>query len=501
MLILLPLDKEIDWKHPPIVTILLVIINVLIFYSTQSDDNLIELNAAKFYQKIGLAELEIKAYPKYLESQGDQQIFVRYNLAMNNIEDDPDYYSEYIRSYTDIDFGYKQALSQGTIANVSRADITKIQTKRQLYLIQLHDSTLRNYSLRPAETTLITLFSHMFLHVDGGHLWGNMLFLLLVGYVVEAVLGSWVFLLAYLLTGLGASGLDILFNSTNYNFHLGASGAISGVMGMYATLFGRRKIQFFYNIFFWVGRVKAPAIIMLFIWMAKEILQMIALDSNVNFLAHLGGLISGALVSLLLLRLKDRVNTDYMDLSEKNLQYSELMSDGIQYLGEMNYDKAKYYFNKILVQRPEDIDTIEYLYKASQSEPASNDYHKYAKKLIFASIKIKNFHLFYQTWTSYNEQAEPAARLEFNSFYTIFEQLLHCNKIEDAEKLIIRLFKQNPKKNELSVGFLMLAKKHLALNNKLSADKYSKAIVKYFPGSPEASNAHSILSSGKLPAS
>ena len=499
MLILLPLDKKIDWKHPPIVTILLVIINALIFYSMQSGDDLIELNAAKFYQQSGLAELEIKAYPKYLESQSDQQALIQYNLTMSSIEEDSDYYFEYIRSYTDIDFGYKQALKQGSITNVSYADITKIQTKRQLYLAQLHDSTLRNYSLRPAETTLITLFSHMFLHVDGGHLWGNMLFLLLVGYVVEAVLGSWVFLLAYLLTGLGASGLDILFNSTNYNFHLGASGAISGVMGMYATLFGRRKIQFFYNIFFWVGRVKAPAIIMLFIWMAKEILQMIAVDSNVNFLAHLGGLISGALVAFLLLRLKDRVNTDYMDLPEKNQQYSELMSDGIQYLGEMDFDKAKYYFNKILVQRPEDIDAIEYLYKASQLDPASNDYHKYAKKLIFASIEIKNFNLFYQTWINYNEHAEPAAKLEFNSFYTIFEQLLHYNKIEDAETLIIRLFKKNPKKNELSAGFLILAKKHLALNNKLSANKYSQAIIKYFPHSPEASNARSILSSGKFP--
>ncbi|MCU7835285.1 MAG: rhomboid family intramembrane serine protease [gamma proteobacterium symbiont of Taylorina sp.] len=500
MLMLLPLDKKIDWKYPPVVTLLLIIINAIIFYSMQSSDDAIEVNAAKFYLDSGLSELEAQVYPKYLESQDDKQLLYKYDMDTGVIGDESSpYYSEYVRAYTDRDFGYKQALTLGTIINVSKKDIKKIQKKRQLYLLQLSNSTFRNYSLRPAETSLITLFSHMFLHADDGHLWGNMLFLLLVGYVVEAILGSWLFLLAYLLTGLGASVLDILFHSMNYNFHLGASGAISGVMGMYATLFGRRKIQFFYNILFWVGRVKAPAIIMLFIWMAKELIQMIAVDSNVNFLAHLGGLISGAIIALLLLRLKDRVNVDYMDLAEKTQQRAKLMSNGIQYLGMMKLDNAKHCFKKVLQQVPEDIEAIEYLYKASQSDPASNDYHKYAKKLIFASIKINNFELMYRTWKSYNELAEPTVKLEFNSFYHIFEQLLHYNRIEDAERLIICLFNNNPQKNELSAGFLKLAKKYLNLNNKHTADKYSKVIIKYFPNSSEVSNAESILSSGKLP--
>jgi len=497
MLMLLPLDKKVDWKHPPVVTILLVIINAFIFYAFQSHDDAIEVEAAQFYWDSGLAKLEARVYPKYLEQQGNKQQLRHFEQALGAVdESDSVYYSEYLRSFTDSDYGYKQALSQGKIAKVSDTDIARIQTKRELYLAKFDYSTFRNYSLRPAETNLITLFSHMFLHANNGHLWGNMLFLLLVGYVVEAVLGSWLFLLAYLLTGLGASGLDILFNSTDYNFHLGASGAISGVMGMYATLFGRRKIQFFYNILFWVGRVKAPAIIMLFIWIAKELIQMIAVDSNVNFLAHLGGLLSGALVAFILLRWKDLINTDYMDSQEKAEQRAELMSDGIQYLGEMKFEKAKLCFVKVLNQSDEDIEAIEYLYKASLSKPASEDYHKYAKMLILTSLYNSNFDLMYNTWKAYTEAAEPGPKLGFDCNYWVFEQLLHYNKLNDAEKLIIQLFKQGPKNKKISACFLQLAKKYLALQDKSSADKFSKAIVKYFPDSDEAQLAKSILSTG-----
>jgi len=264
-------------------------------------------------------------------------------------------------------------------------------------------------------------------------------------------------------------------------------------MGLYATLFGWRKIQFFYNILFWVGRVKAPAIIMLFIWVSKEVVQMIAVDSNVNFLAHLGGLLSGALIAYLLLRFSNSVNTGYMDLADKTEKHSELMSKGIQYLGEMKFSNAKLCFSKVLAQEPDDIEAINYLYKASRHEPASNDYHKYTQKLIFACIKSGNFDLMYQTWIAYNEEAEPSVKLNFVGFYTIFEQLLQHNKIVDAEKLLIRLFKKNPQNSQLSTGFLSLAKKHLALNNKGNADKYSRAIVKFFPHSPEVTDARSIL--------
>ncbi len=493
MLMLLPLDKKIDWKNPPIVTILLVITNIIIFYVMQADDNAIEQKAASFYIESGLAKLEKQVYPKFLESQNNKQKLDQFNRDMAEIDNDSSYYFAYLRNYTDLDFAYKEALATGSISNVSRDDMIKTWTQRNFYLAQMSHSTLRNYSLRPADTKIVTLFSHMFLHVNDGHLWGNMLFLLLVGYVVETILGSGIFLLAYLMTGLGASGLDILFHSTDYNFHLGASGAISGVMGLYATLFGWRKIQFFYNILFWVGRVKAPAIIMLFIWVSKEVVQMIAVDSNVNFLAHLGGLLSGALIAYLLLRFSNSVNTGYMDLADKTEQHSELMSKGIQYLGEMKFSNAKLCFSKVLAQEPDDIEVINYLYKASRHEPASNDYHKYTQKLIFACIKSGNFDLMYQTWIAYNKEAEPSVKLNFTDFYTIFEYLLQHNKIVDAEKLLIRLFKKNPQNSQLSTGFLSLAKKYLTLNNKGNADKYSRAIVKFFPHSSEVTDAQSIL--------
>ena len=497
MLMLLPLDKKIDWKNPPVVTLLLILINVVIFYSFQSNDESIEHKAAQFYQQSGLAKLEAPVYQKYLDEQKQQQENQpepEYDFSKMAEDNDS---LQILRIYADRDYGYKQALKEEKINGVSQSDLIQVKTKRKDYLAQLDDSTFRNYSLRPAETTFITLISHMFLHADNGHLWGNMLFLFIVGYVVEAILGRWLFLFAYLLTGLGASGLDILVNPINYNFHLGASGAIAGVMGMYATLFGLRKIQFFYNILFWVGRLKAPAIIMLVVWVAKEALQMIFVDSNVNFLAHLGGLLSGALVAYLLIQHTDKVNTEYMDAEEKKKQYAQLMTDGIQFFAEMNFEKAKYCFVKVLNEFPEDIEAITYIYRSSLSDPSANDYHKYAKLLILVSLNTDNFDLMYSTWKAYSKQTQSGNRLGFECSCWVFEQLLHHNKLKDAEQLIFRLFKSTPAKAELAGCFMQLSKKYLSLKNKPSADKYSKAIIKYFPTSDEVALAKSIISTGK----
>lgn len=497
-MIVLPLDRPINWKKPPTVVILLVLINTFIYYGLQSGDDAIEQKATKFYFDSGLAKLEIPAYRSFLMETGNFQGLMDFEKLVGSEENTSSkgmaYYAPLL---ININYAYHQAIQAESLPGSTHATSINIKKKRELYLQKLEHSIIHNYSLRPAQPTLGSLFGHMFLHGSTGHLLGNMIFLFIVGFVVEAILGWKIFLLAYILSGLGSAGLDMLIQPDSFNYHLGASGAISGVMGMYAALFGLRKIQFFYNMLFWVGRVEAPAYIMLPIWLLKEAMQMAFVESNVNYLAHIGGLISGAIIATVLTRSNKHVDTDYMDEPRRKQQKAKSMSQGMQYLAEMKLDKAKFHFKQILKEYPNDIEVLSYLYNVCRHYPDDENYHLYSKQLIDACLADNRSELLFQTYQEYIKLAKPRPTLTYDIYFKIIDKLFEHQKIHDIEKLVLPLFKSNNKISHFSSIFLRLAKLKLAKGKKPEADKYANLIVMYFSEMPEASVARSILGEGQ----
>ena len=88
-------------------------------------------------------------------------------------------------------------------------------------------------------------FVSAFMHGGFGHLFGNMLVLFLVGFLVESVIGKGLYAFAYFVAIFGSA---LMYSVTSPGTScLGASGAIAGVMGLYSVIFGFRKIDFFYS--------------------------------------------------------------------------------------------------------------------------------------------------------------------------------------------------------------------------------------------------------------
>ena len=159
--------------------------------------------------------------------------------------------------------------------------------------------------LRPAlyETpgsVYITLFTSMFMHGSFAHLAGNMLYLWIFGDNIENKLGHLRYLLFYLITGLLAA-LSHVFSTyflaqDPFIPSLGASGAISGVLGAYLILFPHRKVH---AIFVWFI-VTIPALLALGVWIAFQIISGIGLLSSqsdgVAYAAHIGGFVAGILL-------------------------------------------------------------------------------------------------------------------------------------------------------------------------------------------------------------
>jgi membrane associated rhomboid family serine protease len=117
------------------------------------------------------------------------------------------------------------------------------------------EAIVYQYALIPGEFRPVTLFTSMFMHADPLHLLGNMLFLWIAGDNVEDRCGKAVFLVFYLSAGAAAGAVHTL-SITEASFRiptLGASGAISAVLGGYLLLFPRHKIRFFYFLFIAAG--------------------------------------------------------------------------------------------------------------------------------------------------------------------------------------------------------------------------------------------------------
>jgi membrane associated rhomboid family serine protease len=142
------------------------------------------------------------------------------------------------------------------------------------------------------------LITSMFLHGSWMHLLGNMWFLWLFGNNIEDSMTRSRFVAFYLLCGLGAALAQVMAEPASPIPMVGASGAISGIMGAYLVLFPRIRVYTVIPLGFYITNVALPAWVMLFYWSFLQLVggigSALAPESGgVAFWAHLGGFIAG----------------------------------------------------------------------------------------------------------------------------------------------------------------------------------------------------------------
>jgi len=158
----------------------------------------------------------------------------------------------------------------------------------------------------PPESALVplvtSLFTSMFLHAGWLHLLSNMLFLYVFGANVEDYFGHLPYLMFYLICGLGAGVTHILANWGSTIPSIGASGAISGVMGAYIVLFPRSRILTLVPVIIFFFTVRLPAVLILGYWFLIQFLSgFLSLGevdrAGVAWWAHIGGFLLGAFLA------------------------------------------------------------------------------------------------------------------------------------------------------------------------------------------------------------
>jgi membrane associated rhomboid family serine protease len=163
-----------------------------------------------------------------------------------------------------------------------------------------------------AEPHWWTVVTSMFMHGGWLHLIGNMWFLWVFGNNIEDSMGHARFVVFYLLCGVAAAATQILVDPTSAVPMVGASGAISGVMGAYIVLYPRVKVHTLITLGFFLTTVTLPAYVILGYWFVLQLLfgtvgVLSGAQGGVAFWAHVGGFVTGVIL------IKPFANSEYLE--------------------------------------------------------------------------------------------------------------------------------------------------------------------------------------------
>ena len=175
-------------------------------------------------------------------------------------------------------------------------------------IVFFHEQTLGEYTYRrfvmtyglvPATFDWVSVFTSMFVHGGWEHIIGNMLFLWIFGDNVEDRMGHGRFIVFYVLCGVTAALVQTAFNPDSAIPMIGASGAVSGVLGAYILMFPHSRVLTLLPIFFFVQIIEVPAVILLGFWFVMQLLSGLGsltrpeAGGGVAFWAHAAGFLAG----------------------------------------------------------------------------------------------------------------------------------------------------------------------------------------------------------------
>ncbi|HOC03505.1 MAG TPA: rhomboid family intramembrane serine protease, partial [bacterium] len=171
-----------------------------------------------------------------------------------------------------------------------------------------YEQIVETFGFIPARFSWLTIFTSMFLHGSIMHLVGNMWYLYLMGDNIEDRWGHFQYLVFYLFSGILASLFYgfLSFGDARTIPSIGASGAISGVLGAYLVLFPKDKITFWYYVFaiftVYTGTFDMFSYAWISLWFIQQLIGLITSmgsTSGIAFGAHIGGFLAGMGIALL----------------------------------------------------------------------------------------------------------------------------------------------------------------------------------------------------------
>ena len=481
---IIPVGNRVNWKRPPVITLLLILVNCIIYFGVQSGDESQERKAYNYYFSSDLPNWELKRYPEYLERSGD---VIKADQMTHLLE----------RRDTDLlvvmeqDARFMRELRAGHVVTADAPEYAAWNEQRKKF------DSMRSFTTRYVfyvdAPSPVNAFVSAFMHGSVGHLFGNMVVLFLVGFLVESVIGKALFTLGYVVSIFTATFMYAL--TAHGGSALGASGAIAGVMGMYTVIFGLRKIDFFYSLAFYFDYVRLPAIALLPLWMGNELYQFLSeKHAGIAFMAHFGGLGGGAVMGALYRKMRPAQIEEHHEAAESKDVDKETFQRGMNHLGAMEFKKALAIFKALHEKHPDDMNLARLVYRAAKAEPASEDYHRAALKLLATpAMDVATSGQVHTLFKEYMSRAQPVPKLGHDLSAKLAKRFAALGQCEDADKLAAFLQRSAPQHNELPSVLLALASGYYRQQDRNKFEATVQALTSRFPDSKEAETAANML--------
>ncbi|MDX1757378.1 MAG: rhomboid family intramembrane serine protease [Marinobacter sp.] len=443
-MLIIPAENTLNWKQPPWMTLSLMLACLLVFLFYQGGDARLMNQAVDRYLEAELLELEAPVYEDYLQREvglhgdsarvHDLQAFQaareaddRITLALTLLAD-PEFYH------------YQQENRELLWPSAERRQWLEQRVPIQDELIARLSAF--ELGLIPAQISPASLVAYQFLHGGWGHLIGNLVILFLLGFTVEKALGPGRYLLAYLLCGV-ISGLVFCAFSVGSRLPLvGASGSISGLMGMYVAIYGIQRIRFFYFVGVYFNYFRAPALALLPVWLGKEIYDYwFAGATGIAYMAHAGGLVAGAAIILLLGKSWLQVRESFFEPEdeEQDERFTSGYGQAMTSLGRMEFDVARRQFEALREQYPDRPILLEHLYQLSKLRPDRPEYRDRARQLMVDTLARKQPERMIEVWQEYLAEGERYHPMAAEDHSRVLFACLRSGELKAAEKAFERL--------------------------------------------------------------
>lgn len=491
-MLVIPVMGSAGSRNRPILTIALIAINCIAFFLFQFNDGERQAQAMQYYFSSGLEKIELTAYIEYLRN-GRQGM-----ASLPDVEKmDGQLHGRFLTRMIQ-DEAFQTKLAGGEIITPENKHYASWKPLREAFNKMLGATTTWQFGFRPADHRPVTFLTHMFLHGGFMHLLGNMVFLWFVGCVLELGCGRLWFPAIYIPGGLAAVGLFWAIYPASTVPLVGASGAIAALMGAFAVLYGSKKIKVFYSLGFYFGYRQVYGFTLLPVWLCNEFYQLFwGGMSNVAYVAHIGGLVGGALLGFACRFTHGAEAAEELFREKPPDEITPLFETALEKMGALDLPGARSLLEQVLAKDPNHTKALQQLYALERHEPQNPRFHRAAERLLGQLCGKKETQAkVCELYADYRAAARPQ-RLSDALYVKVGMAHIHSGRPEAAEKIFSVLLRHRPEADGLPQALLKLAEGFRKKQLPERATACLKALGAKFPTSPAARIAATALAAQK----
>jgi len=491
-MLIMPLHRAPTRANFPWVTLGLILVNVFVFAALQSGDTGRQMRALAYYDQQHLAQWEFPAYRDWLASRHDDGSDLATEFG-GPLDDDDGRWLVALQS----DARFLADLHADKVIPSDRKDYAQWKERRAEFDRLWSAVFTERWMLRFSEIDVSRMLGAMFLHGGVGHLIGNMLFLAVLGLLVEGALGPLLFLALYLAGGFGSALISLAWHWGEGGTALGASGAIASLMGAYCVLWGLRKVRFFWWFFVVFDYVKAPALVLLPFWLGWELLNLAwNKGAHVGFDAHAGGIAVGALLALGIRALgwERREFLDEDAVAEAAADARTAIARANEHIGRLQIPAARALLEPLAEQSPDDLAIRAALYRCARYEPQMPRIDAAARAVLALSPRgaaevreQKAVHDEYMKLRGERASISPSLAIALAARWPAI------GAGGDAVVLLTRLIERAPSAPGLQPATLALARALRARGENGAAATLLERVIRAWPESADADKARLLL--------